>query len=125
MDLLTRVHALSKSFPKEELYALTVQLRRSLYSVASNIAEGWGRGTRKDYAQFVAIARGSALEASTQFEIACRIGLVSAEDARPIQQDLDRLERMLASLRRRLAEPAEPTSVPINGAKKEAFTPEP
>jgi four helix bundle protein len=61
-------------FHAEEIYGLTSQLRRAGVSVASNIAEGWGRGTRPDYRNFLSVARGSALEVQTQLVIAGRLG---------------------------------------------------
>ncbi len=73
IDLVTKVYQLTENFPKEEIYALTNQMRRCSVSIPSNIAEGRGRGTRKDFAQFVRIALGSANELETQIEIAKRL----------------------------------------------------
>jgi four helix bundle protein len=68
------IYRLTAGFPKEETYGLTSQLRRAGVSVASNIAEGYGRGTRGEYKQFLAIARGSILEVQTQLVIATELG---------------------------------------------------
>ena len=68
------IYRLTSGFPKEELYGLTSQIRRAGVSVASNIAEGYGRGTRGEYKQFLAIARGSTLEVQTQLLIAAELG---------------------------------------------------
>jgi four helix bundle protein len=65
MDMVQSVYQLSSTFPKHELYGLTSQLRRAAVSAPANIAEGHGRGTRRDYANFIAIAKGSILETST------------------------------------------------------------
>ena len=68
--LTVLVYEFTKSFPKEELYGLTSQMRRASVSIASNIAEGSARGTRPDFGQFVKLARGSNCELQTQLVIA-------------------------------------------------------
>lgn len=79
IDLTTLVYGLTGDFPKAEIYGLSSQMRRAAVSVASNIAEGSARGTRKDFKQFVTIARGSNCELQTQLVIAGRLGF-SASD---------------------------------------------
>lgn len=74
MQLVDLVYLEIKSFPKEERYALTDQLRRAVVSVASNIAEGAGRSTNRDYAHFLAIAKGSLYETISELEVAERLG---------------------------------------------------
>ena len=74
MDLVASVYRLLRSFPSEEQFGLCSQLRRSVISIPSNIAEGFGRGTHKDFAHFLIQARGSLYEVDTQFEIAVRLG---------------------------------------------------
>lgn len=56
MEIVNDIYALTKSFPKEELYGLTSQIKRAAISIPTNIAEGWGRGTTKNYIQFLEIA---------------------------------------------------------------------
>lgn len=75
IDLSVALYRLTESFPHQEIYGLTSQLRRAGVSVASNIAEGYGRGTRADYRNFLRMARGSALEVQTQLCIAKRLEL--------------------------------------------------
>lgn len=72
MDLVDEVYRLVRQLPGDEKYALGDQLRRAAVSVPSNIAEGFGRESVKDYVHFLTIARGSLYEVSTQLEIACR-----------------------------------------------------
>src|SRR5260221_13500607 len=79
IELTTLVYALTADFPKAEIYGLSSQMRRAAVSVASNIAEGSARGTRKDFKQFVTIARGSNYELQTQVVIASRLGLSETE----------------------------------------------
>ena len=74
IELSLAVYRVSSGFPAEERFGITSQLRRSAVSVPSNIAEGYGRNTRKDYKQFLAIARGSTLELQTQMLIALKLG---------------------------------------------------
>jgi four helix bundle protein len=70
MDLVTAIYRVSDDFPRREMYGLTRQLRDAAVSVPSNIAEGKGRQTKKDYCQFLYRARGSLYETQTQLEIA-------------------------------------------------------
>jgi four helix bundle protein len=66
MDLTLALYKLTQTFPREEIYGLTSQLRRAGVSVASNIAEGFGRRSRSDYRSYLCMARGSVLEIQTQ-----------------------------------------------------------
>ena len=74
LELATHVYSLTSQFPKEELYGLTAQLRRSAVSIPSNIAEGAARHSRKEFIQFLHIASGSIAELETQLLLASRIG---------------------------------------------------
>ncbi len=78
--LVTDVYRLTKSFPKEEMYGLTSQIRRSAVSIPSNIAEGAGRQHNKEFIQFLYIAIGSMSELETQMLIACNLEYIT-EDA--------------------------------------------
>jgi four helix bundle protein len=77
------IYGLSSDFPKQEQYGLTNQLRRAAVSVASNIAEGYGRATSGEYKHFLGVARGSNSEVATQLVIAKRL---SYGDLRKIEQ---------------------------------------
>jgi four helix bundle protein len=73
VDLVTAVYSISRSFPRTEMYGLTSQVRRASVSIPSNIAEGWGRNSAKEYIQFLTTARGSLLELETQLLISCNL----------------------------------------------------
>jgi four helix bundle protein len=77
MELATEVYSLTTEFPRDELYGLTSQIRRSVISIPSNIAEGAARHSRKEFIRFLQIASGSIAELETQLLLAARIGLVS------------------------------------------------
>ena len=72
MDLVDEVYSLTKHLPREELFALSDQMRRAAVSIPSNIAEGHGRKARKEFLQFLSIARGSVFELETQLSICVR-----------------------------------------------------
>jgi len=79
MQQTVAVYQLTRGFPREEMYGLTSQMRRSAVSVPSNIAEGQGRSNLGEFKQFVGIARGSNCELQTQLEIACSLGFGNPE----------------------------------------------
>jgi four helix bundle protein len=85
MDLATMVYDVTRTFPKEEMFGLTSQLRRASVSIASNIAEGQGRSTVGEFIQFLGMARGSALEVQTQLELALRLNFGKAAEVEAAQ----------------------------------------
>ena len=105
MDLSVEVSRLSASFPRDERFRLTAQVTRAVASVPANIAEGNARGTRKDYAHFISIARGSLAEAETFILLAVRLGYVEPIHAAPVLALATEVGKMLNSLRSRLANP--------------------
>jgi four helix bundle protein len=76
MALVTEVYRATAGFPSREMYGLTRQVREAAVSVPSNIAEGKGRQTKRDYAQFLYRARGSLLEVETQLEVGRNLGYI-------------------------------------------------
>jgi four helix bundle protein len=109
MDMVTKVYALTKGFPKEELYGLTSQIRRAAVSVPSNIAEGRAKRSTRDYIRFVNIAYGSLAELETQFMIAHNLGYITEEATATLADDFSTLGRMLngliSGLEKRLSSP--------------------
>jgi four helix bundle protein len=103
MDLVQSVYELTKRFPKREEYRLTSQILRAAVSVPANIAEGHTRSTRKDYAHFVSIARGSIAELETLLLIAERIWCAPAEEIRRCLGAVERVGKMLSALRQSLS----------------------
>ena len=80
IELTEKVYQLVKSFPNEELYALTSQIKRCTISIPSNIAEGYGRKSTKNYIQFLRISRGSLFELETQLIIANKLNYITDKE---------------------------------------------
>jgi four helix bundle protein len=102
MALVTAVYHACRTFPKEELYALTSQIKRAAISVPSNIAEGYGRRSTGDYVRFLQIAAGSLFELQTQLELALNLGYFTHASFDPLYEASREIERMLSSLIRKL-----------------------
>ncbi len=100
MDFVEAVYRLTQRFPREELYALTNQLRRSAVSVPSNIAEGQGRGAGAEFSHHLRIANGSRQEAETQILIAVRLGYVTEQQVADAMAFGDEVGRLVAGLHR-------------------------
>jgi four helix bundle protein len=98
MELVVGIYAQTRSFPKEEIYGLTSQMRRSSVSIPSNIAEGKGRSTDRDRAVFFCHARGSLLELETQILIAQHLKYMVPSDAEKLMASSAQLGRMLNAL---------------------------
>ena len=104
MDFVEATYKALKTFPPEERYGICDQIRRAAVSVPSNIAEGFGRDTPREFAHFLSIARGSLYEVTTQLEIASRLGYL-AQDSELYPQ-AESIGKMLNSLKKRLAAPS-------------------
>jgi len=102
IELAEAIHRLTAEFPREEIYGLTSQLRRAGISVASNIAEGWGRKSNGEYKQFLGMANGSNAEVQTQVIIARRLGFGAEPDRAAVESLASEVNRMLAALMRTL-----------------------
>lgn len=98
MDLVNRVYALLKTFPREEQFALTTQLRRSVISVPSNIAEGNGRFSALEQLRFFEIAYGSLMEAFCQLTIARNQAYISQEDYADLKNRILEIAKSISGL---------------------------
>lgn len=98
MDLVVKIYKITEQYPKNELYGLISQTRRSAVSIPSNIAEGSRRVSKKDFRQFVLIAYGSGSELETQIEIAKRLPFGQKMDFTEIDALLEEVMKMLNTL---------------------------
>lgn len=102
MDLTEKIYTHTRTFPKEELYGITSQIRRSAVSIPSNIAEGSQRTTDKDFAHFVLIAKGSLAELQTQLILCQKFSYLSKDEWVKLQIEMEELHRMLHSFHSKL-----------------------
>jgi four helix bundle protein len=102
MQLAKLLYRLTQQFPREVSTGLTSQLRRAGVSIASNIAEGSGRGTRNDYRSFLRMARGSALEIQTQLLLARDLGFGIPAQITEAEELADEISRMLWAITQKL-----------------------
>ena len=102
MDVAVETYRLTSSFPKEEMFGLTSQMRRAAVSIASNIAEGEGRKSKNEFSHFLGIALGSKSELETQLILSERVNLLKTTDTEPIKRSLDDIGKMLTALRRKI-----------------------
>lgn len=91
-------YRLSNAWPDVERFGLSLQVRRSAVSIASNIAEGYGRGSRIDYLRFLRVARGSIYELDTQMLFAIELGYLTMDTYQAAKELLDEAERVLNGL---------------------------
>ena len=102
MELAERCYRVTRSFPKEELFGLTSQIRRAAASVPANIAEGQGREHTKEFLNHLSIARGSLMEVETHLMLSQRVGLLEPSELENLLVLTDRISRMLSGLRKSL-----------------------
>ena len=98
MDLVFQVYRDTEAFPKHEMFGPTSQLPRASVSVASNVAEGKGRGSEKELIQFLNCSRGSVYEIQTQLRIAQRLGYLTDKQATALREKSDEVGRLLNGL---------------------------
>lgn len=102
MELVSRIYLITKGFPAAEQFGLTSQIQRAAVSIPANIAEGYGRNTKNEYANFLRIARGSLTELETLLLIAKQQSYCSESDFNSIEVTLKELGAMLYRLRERI-----------------------
>jgi four helix bundle protein len=100
--LVEQVYKLTKTFPHEELYGIVSQMRRAAVSIPANIAEGQGRNSRKEFAYFLSISRGSLAELETLIVLSNRMKYISEAALKDIVQQCDETGRLLTGLHRSL-----------------------
>ena len=98
MELVREIYLLTRQFPKEELYGLTSQIRRSAVSIPSNIAEGLGRQYKKDTLQFFYVSRGSIYELETLMNIGLMVDIISENDFQKLLPAIERSLKLLYGL---------------------------
>ncbi|MCX5698163.1 MAG: four helix bundle protein [Candidatus Omnitrophica bacterium] len=98
IELVKKIYIETKGFPKEEIYGLTSQMRRSAVSISSNIAEGKTRQYKNEYIQFLYIALGSCAELETQIVISKELGYINEENRTSLSEELDHICRMTRNL---------------------------
>ncbi|HYN24405.1 MAG TPA: four helix bundle protein [Pyrinomonadaceae bacterium] len=104
VDLVIDLYKATDRFPKEERFGLTSQIRRAAVSVPSNLAEGAGRHSRKEFGHFISNAQGSASELETELIIAYRLGFLSETAFAELMSKLERIGRLITGLSRQIRE---------------------
>ena len=112
-ELTPAVYQVTATFPREELYGLTSQMRRSAVSIPSNIAEGQGRVNPAEFRQFVSIARGSNCELQTQLELALALKFGNPATLDLAQQLSEEVRKMLYGLLSSLKQPSKRTNMEL------------
>jgi four helix bundle protein len=107
MDLVTATYRTTAGFPRDELFGLTSQLRRAAVSIPSNIAEGQGRLSEKEFRYFLGQARGSLMEVETQIQIAENLGYLKKEQTAPLMHSCAEVGRILNGLLASVSKQAE------------------
>lgn len=103
LTLATTIYELTSRFPSDEKFGLITQMRRCAISVPSNIAEGGGRNSEKEFGRFLSIAYGSLCELETQLLIALNLNIINSEVSDRISKDIEELQKMIYSLIRKLS----------------------
>ncbi|PSJ64461.1 four helix bundle protein [Kumtagia ephedrae] len=102
MDIAEDVYRLTKQLPRDELFGMASQLRRCAASIPANIAEGWGRGQRRPFIQFLRIAQGSLKELETHLALCVRVSLLESSEVSRVNERCSRLGKRLVQYVRSL-----------------------
>lgn len=102
LQLSVRVYEVTASFPKEEAYGLTSQIRRSAVSIPSNISEGAGRNSNKEFIHFLGIANGSCYELQTQLIISNKLNLITNEALEILLNEIEEIQKMSYTFKNKL-----------------------
>ncbi len=102
IDLTVNVYKATSTFPREETYGLTSQIRRSAVSIPSNVSEGAGRNSANEFVHFLGIANGSSYELQTQLIISNRLNLIANETLEPLLGQIDEIQKMNYSFQQTL-----------------------
>ena len=102
IDLVTETYLITKKFPKDEVFGLVSQMRRCIVSVPSNIAEGCGRKSNKEFVNFLGIALGSSFEFETQIIISKNIGYLNDEQFSLLESEIQHIQNMIIKLQNSL-----------------------
>ncbi|MBR5673654.1 MAG: four helix bundle protein [Muribaculaceae bacterium] len=102
MDLTVEIYSIVKLLPQDENYALSSQMRRAAVSIPSNIAEGQGRESMKEFIRFLSVARGSIRELSTQLEICERVHYLNEGNTARAKELIEEIDKMLNALSKSL-----------------------
>ncbi len=103
IDFVKEMYVVTNGFPPAEIYGLTNQMRRAAVSIPSNIAEGQGRNSSKEFRQFLAISLGSTAELETQLIISNNIGYIEGGELNNLLEKLDRIRKMIKGLSGKIA----------------------
>lgn len=103
MDLVTDIYQVTSTFPNEERFGLSSQMRRAAVSIPSNIAEGHGRKATGAYLNHISIAYGSLMELETQIQIALRLDFIDAEKISVLLERINEIGKMLNGLKKSLS----------------------
>ena len=109
-NIAIQIYKLTKKYPKDELYGLISQMRRSAVSVPSNIVEGCARQSQGEYLRFLDIAFGSLRELHYQLNLSERLGFVETQDTQPIEAEIIEAEKVINALIRSLRKPVNPSA---------------
>ncbi len=102
VTLATKIYKVTENYPKEEIYGLTSQIRRCTVSISSNIAEGAGRRTKKDFRHFLDMATGSCYELETQLTISKNLDYIGKNEYKVLKSKLTEIQKMMYALTKSL-----------------------